>query len=46
MEQHKQTILVIEDEVHIRDLVETILTDNGFVTTGCDSAEKALKKII
>lgn len=45
MEQHKQTILVIEDEVHIRDLVETILTDNGFVTTGCDSAEKALKKI-
>jgi len=41
----KQTIVVVEDEVNIRDLIETILTDHGYVTVGFESAEAALKKI-
>lgn len=41
----KKTILIIEDELNIRDLIETFLSKNGFVTIGVESAEQGLKKI-
>ncbi len=41
----KKTILIIEDELNIRDLIETFLSKNGFVTVGVESAELGLKKI-
>ena len=43
--EEKQTILIIEDELNIRDLIETVLSKNGFVTVGVESAEIGLKKI-
>lgn len=45
MEQ-KHTILIIEDEYNIRHLLELLLTENGFIATGFESAESALKKIL
>lgn len=41
----KQTVLVIEDDYNIRHLLETILSENGYVASGCETAEQALKKI-
>lgn len=41
----KQTIFIIEDDYHIRHLIETILKDNGYITSSTDSAETALKKL-
>ena len=43
--EEKKTILIIEDELNIRDLIETFLSKNGFVTVGVESAELGLKKI-
>src|SRR3989338_5395625 len=43
--EDKKTILIIEDELNIRDLIETFLSKNGFVTVGVESAELGLKKI-
>ncbi|OGR96221.1 MAG: hypothetical protein A2902_03150 [Elusimicrobia bacterium RIFCSPLOWO2_01_FULL_64_13] len=41
----KPTVLIIEDEPNIRSLIETVLSKNGYVTVGADSAESGLKKI-
>lgn len=41
----KKVILIIEDELNIRDLIETFLSKNGYVTVGVESAEQGLKKI-
>jgi len=41
----KKTILIIEDELNIRDLIETFLSKNGYVTVGVESAELGIKKI-
>jgi DNA-binding response OmpR family regulator len=43
--EEKKTVLIIEDELNIRDLIETFLSKNGFVTVGVESAELGLKKI-
>ncbi|OGR82902.1 MAG: hypothetical protein A2901_08825 [Elusimicrobia bacterium RIFCSPLOWO2_01_FULL_54_10] len=43
--EEKKTILIIEDELNIRDLIETFLSKNGFVTVGVESAEQGIKKI-
>ena len=43
--EDKKTVLIIEDELNIRDLIETFLSKNGFVTVGVESAELGLKKI-
>src|SRR3989338_3482691 len=43
--EDKKTILIIEDELNIRDLIETFLSKNGFVTVGVESAELGIKKI-
>src|SRR3989338_8659137 len=43
--ENKPTIVVVEDEVNIRDLIETVLTENGYVSVGFETAEQALKKI-
>lgn len=42
----KASIFIIEDDYHIRHLLETILEKNGFIVSGTSSAENALKKII
>ncbi len=42
----KASIFIIEDDYHIRHLLETILEKNGFVVSGTSNAENALKKII
>lgn len=41
----KTTILVVEDHREVRNLIEHILTESGFVTIGVDSAENCLKRI-
>src|SRR5687767_12053872 len=41
----KKRILVVDDDKDIRKLVETILTKEGFVTVGADSAADAFKKM-
>jgi two-component system, OmpR family, alkaline phosphatase synthesis response regulator PhoP len=41
----KKRILVVDDDKDIRKLVETILTKEGFVTVGAESAADAFKKI-
>jgi DNA-binding response OmpR family regulator len=43
--EEKPIVLIIEDELNIRDLIETVLSKNGFVTVGVDTAEGGLKKI-
>lgn len=43
--EEKKTILIIEDELNIRDLMETYLSKNGYVTVGVESAELGIKKI-
>lgn len=43
--EEKTTILIIEDELNIRDLMETYLSKNGYVTVGVESAELGIKKI-
>jgi DNA-binding response OmpR family regulator len=44
-QKNQPTVLVIEDDADLRHLIETILSQNGFVTVGYDSAESALKRI-
>jgi len=41
----KPTIFIIEDDYHIRHLVETILSENGYIASSAESAEIALKKL-
>lgn len=41
----KQTIFIIEDDYHVRHLLETILGKNGYVASSTGSAENAIKKI-
>jgi len=41
----KKRILVVDDDKDIRKLVESIMTKEGFVTVGAESAADALKKI-
>ncbi len=41
----KKRIMVVDDDKDIRRLVENILTKEGFVTVGAESAGDALKKI-
>ena len=43
--EEKKTVLIIEDELNIRDLIETFLSKNGYVTVGVESAELGIKKI-
>lgn len=43
--KEKRTVLIIEDELNIRDLIETLLSKNGFVTVGVATAEIGLKRI-
>jgi FixJ family two-component response regulator len=40
-----ETLLVIDDDQDLRESVIEILEDNGFVATGCESAESALQKL-
>lgn len=41
----KQSVFVIEDDQDIRHLVENILSKNGYVVAGSESAELGLKRI-
>lgn len=41
----KETILIVEDEKEIADLVEVYLTNEGYMVVKADHAEDALKKI-
>jgi DNA-binding response OmpR family regulator len=41
----KKRILVVDDDKDIRRLVENILTKEGFVTIGADTAADAIKKV-
>lgn len=41
----KKRIMVVDDDKDIRKLVENILTREGFVTIGADSAGDAMKKL-
>jgi len=40
-----ETIMVIDDDLDLRESIVEILEDNGFLVTGCASAEAALQKI-
>jgi DNA-binding response OmpR family regulator len=39
------TILLVEDEQEIADVVTTLLTDEGFEVAACERAEEALSRI-
>jgi DNA-binding response OmpR family regulator len=43
--QQKPIVLIVDDSYTIRHLIETVLTDNGFVAVSVDSAEAALKRL-
>jgi len=39
---HGERILVVEDEVEIRELVSTVLSENGYAVSAAESANEAL----
>ncbi len=41
----KRLIFHIEDDSHIRELVDSILTKNGFAVSGAETAETALRRM-
>jgi two-component system alkaline phosphatase synthesis response regulator PhoP len=42
---HRKRIIVVDDDKDIRKLVESILSKEGFITTGAENGADAMKKI-
>ena len=40
-----QSILIVDDEISIRESLTGILQDEGFIPTSVDNGEKAIEKI-
>jgi CheY-like chemotaxis protein len=40
---HAPTVIVVDDDPGVRDMVVRILTEDGFTVTGAGSAEEALR---
>ena len=40
------TLLIVDDDVHVRQLLESLLQDQGYRTLTADSGEQALATVV
>jgi CheY-like chemotaxis protein len=45
MERHERTILVVDDDRHIIEMLPPLLSQYGYRTVAVDNAEKALREL-